>query len=166
MFSFLKSCRKKFVTVNLDRIIYLLEYRWFNKLKTGLTLDWEVGCEGGWGSRVWEMWLWCKEDWINLLSLQCAFIPNGSDMSRAQQYLPSHCTGRGRTHGKCEGEQESRREQHMRNKDSLQSVRETFKPLPSKPETRKTIISPTCCHGVSNYLWPAVHQRDYGKKNR
>lgn len=55
--------------------------------KSGLTLDWKQECEGGWGSRVWGMWMWCKEDWINLLSLQCAFIPNGSDMSRAQHYL-------------------------------------------------------------------------------
>lgn len=41
---------------------------------------------------------------INLLSLQCAFIPNGSDMSRAQNHLPSHCTGRGRTHEKSKTE--------------------------------------------------------------
>lgn len=44
---------------------------------------------------------------INLLSLQCAFIPNGSDMSRAQHYLPSHCTGRGKDARK---EQEGARE--------------------------------------------------------
>lgn len=95
-----KSCREKCVTVNFGRIIYSLEYKWFHKWKAGLTLYWKMGCEGGWGKRVWEMWLWCKEDGINLLSLQCAFIPNGSDMSRAQQYLPSHCTGEGRTHEK------------------------------------------------------------------
>lgn len=48
-----------------------------------------------------------RKDWINLLSLRCAFIPNGSDMSRAQHYLPSHCTGKGgRTHGKNKREQE------------------------------------------------------------
>ncbi|TNN87899.1 hypothetical protein EYF80_001863 [Liparis tanakae] len=28
---------------------------------------------------------------------QCALIPNGADMSGAQHYLPSHCTGAGRT---------------------------------------------------------------------
>lgn len=27
--------------------------------------------------------MWSKEDWINLLSLQCAFLPNGPDRSRA-----------------------------------------------------------------------------------
>lgn len=86
-------------------MIYLEDYRWFDKLKTGLTLDWN----GGWGSRVWGMWMWCKEDWINLLSLQCAFIPNGSNMSRAQHYLPSHCTGGGRTHSKKEGTRGSER---------------------------------------------------------
>lgn len=95
-------------------MIYLEDYRWFDKLKTGLTLDWS----GGWGSRVWGMWMWCKEDWINLLSLQCAFIPNGSDMSRAQHYLPSHCTGRGRTHRKEEQEGVSEVDGATHEKDS------------------------------------------------
>lgn len=34
-------------------------------------------------------------------------------MSRAQHYLPSHCTGSGRTHGKYKREQERYAEQHM-----------------------------------------------------
>lgn len=81
-------------------------------------INWKVG----WlwiGNRVWGwmreqlVLMWCEDDQINLLSLQSAFIPNGSDMSRAQYYLPSHCAGSRRAHGKKEQEGERDRQSNM-----------------------------------------------------
>lgn len=91
-----KVCHSK---LGEDDLFRWLEMTW--QIENWVDFGLEIGV---WGSRVWGMWMWCKEDWINLLSLQCAFIPNGSDMSRAQHYLPSHCTGEGRTHEKKEQE--------------------------------------------------------------
>lgn len=89
---------------------FLENYRWFDNLKTRLTLDWKW--VWGW-MREQLVLMWCEEDQINLLSLQSAFIPNGSDMSRAQYYLPSHCAGSRRAHGKKEQEGERDRQSNM-----------------------------------------------------
>lgn len=92
IFLMIKSSGETFAIVNSVRMIYLKRSR-DNLINWKLGWLWigKSGCEVGWGSRVWGMWMWCKEDWINLLSLQCAFIPNGSDMSTAQHStaLPS-----------------------------------------------------------------------------
>lgn len=62
--------------------------------------------------------MWSKEDWINLLSLRCAFIPNGSDRSRGLYSLPSLSAGRGHTHGV-----KRQNKQHVRMYNSTEEYR-------------------------------------------
>lgn len=165
-----KVCHSKLGADDLFRELQMILINW--------KLGWlwiGIGVWGEeWGSRVWGMWMWCKEDWINLLSLQCAFIPNGSDMSRAQHYLPSHCTGRGKDARKDRARSGSERGRLSYTWERMAATergreRETesgsnHQPKNNhNPETCKHIISPSCCQSVSNYRWPWVHLQELGR---
>lgn len=98
----------------------------------------------------------CKADGINLLSLRCAFIPNGFDMSRVQDLLPSHCTAEERTLEKREWERENqaavgRKEVSERRRADLQ------------PWTHVQI----CCFATVEPLQPvAVLEPNSGQRKR